>query len=403
MDYDLIVIGGGLAGAAISRSLAEAGRRVLVLERTSAFKDRVRGEILLPWGVAEARTLGIHDVLMSRCGREVRYFDVRVAHAPRMPARDLAETTPARTGALCFQHARMQQVLLDAAANAGAEVRRGVHVAGLTPGRPPTVTVDEADGGRTELAARLVIAADGRDSAMRRLAGFAERRDRAATVVAGVMVAGLNAPDGNVTLIQDPGVGQLSVIAPLGDDRHRLYFCYDRRGPGPAGPLSGDRSWDDFQAACVGVGVPQEWFEGSRIAGPLASFDGADTWVEDPYRNGIALLGDAAAASDPAFGSGLSLTLRGVRLLRDQLLATDDWEAAGRAYAAEQQAQAASLRRVTSWLTTLWFEPGQEADHLRAQALPRLGEDPTRMPDFVGLGCDAPSDENARRRLFGEA
>jgi 2-polyprenyl-6-methoxyphenol hydroxylase-like FAD-dependent oxidoreductase len=296
----------------------------------------------------------------------------------------------------------MQQVLLDAAASAGAEVRRGVHVTGLSPGRRPTVSVDETDGGRTELAARIVIAADGRDSAMRRLAGFAERRDPAGSVVAGVMVAGLNAPDENLTLRQDPGIGQLSVIAPLGDDRHRLYFCYDRRGPGPAGPLTGDRSWDDFRAACVGVGVPQEWFEGSSIAGPLASFDGADTWVEDPYRNGVALLGDAAAASDPAFGCGLSLTLRGVRLLRDRLLATDDWDAAGRRYASEQQIQAASLRRITNWLTRLWFEPGQAADDLRAQALPRLGEDPTRMPDFVGLGCDAPSDENARRRLFGE-
>jgi len=403
MDYDVIVIGGGLAGAAISRSLAEAGRRVLVLERTRAFKDRVRGEILLPWGVAEARTLGIHDLLTSTCGREVRYFDVRPVHAPRMPPRDLVETTPARAGVLCFQHARMQQVLLDAAASAGAEVRRGVHVTGLAPGRRPAVSIDGTDGGTTDLAARMVIAADGRDSAMRRLAGFAERRDLEGTIVAGVMVAGLKAPDGIVTLSQDPGIGHLSVIAPLGDDRHRLYFCYHQRGPGPASPLTGERSWDDFRAASVGVGVPQEWFEGSRVAGPLASFDGADTWVDEPYSNGVALLGDAAAASDPAFGSGLSLTLRGVRLLRDQLLATDDWEAAGRAYAGEQQIHAASLRRITNWLTRLWFEPGPEADHLRAQALPRLGEDPTRMPDFAGLGCDAPSDENARRRLFGEA
>ena len=38
--------------------MAEKGLRVLVLERDREFRDRVRGEALLPWGVAEARQLG---------------------------------------------------------------------------------------------------------------------------------------------------------------------------------------------------------------------------------------------------------------------------------------------------------------------------------------------------------
>jgi menaquinone-9 beta-reductase len=48
----------------------------------------------------------------------------------------------------------------------------------------------------------------------------------------------------------------------------------------------------------------------TEIAGPLASFEGADVWVDQPYKNGVALIGDAAAANDPCFGCGLSLTLR---------------------------------------------------------------------------------------------
>jgi len=54
MEHDIILVGGGLAGAALARALAEAGIRVLVLERETAFKDRVRGEAMLGWGVAEA-------------------------------------------------------------------------------------------------------------------------------------------------------------------------------------------------------------------------------------------------------------------------------------------------------------------------------------------------------------
>ena len=42
--YDLAVIGGGIAGASLGKSMAEAGARVLILEGVNRFTDRVRGE-----------------------------------------------------------------------------------------------------------------------------------------------------------------------------------------------------------------------------------------------------------------------------------------------------------------------------------------------------------------------
>jgi 2-polyprenyl-6-methoxyphenol hydroxylase-like FAD-dependent oxidoreductase len=66
----------------------------------------------------------------------------------------------------------------------------------------------------------------------------------------------------------------------------------------------------------------------------LASFNGADSWVARPYADGIALIGDAAVASDPSWGQGLALTLRDVRVLSDVLLADTDRNRAGHAYAA---------------------------------------------------------------------
>jgi len=57
-DYDVITVGGGVGGAALAKVLAENGERVLVVERETQFKDRVRGEYICPWGVAEAQKLG---------------------------------------------------------------------------------------------------------------------------------------------------------------------------------------------------------------------------------------------------------------------------------------------------------------------------------------------------------
>jgi hypothetical protein len=84
---------------------------------------------------------------------------------------------------------------------------------------------------------------------------------------------------------------------------------------------------------CVQAGIPRECYAGSRPVGPLASFDATATWVEHPYRPGVTLLGHATGASDPTWGQGLSMTLRDVRVLSEHLLGSEDWEAAGHAYA----------------------------------------------------------------------
>lgn len=96
--------------------------------------------------------------------------------------------------------------------------------------------------------------------------------------------------------------------------------------------------------------------------GPLASFDAADTWAPHPYREGVALIGDAAASNDPSFGEGLSLTVRDVRVLRDHLLGEADWDRAAHAYASEHDRHYAVIHSVTRWHTQMFLEQGEEAD-----------------------------------------
>jgi squalene monooxygenase len=58
-DYDVIVVGAGIAGPGIAVGLAKKGRRVLVIERDLSEPDRIVGELLQPGGVEALKQLGI--------------------------------------------------------------------------------------------------------------------------------------------------------------------------------------------------------------------------------------------------------------------------------------------------------------------------------------------------------
>jgi menaquinone-9 beta-reductase len=81
----------------------------------------------MPWGVAEAIQLNVLELLRDRCAHELPWMDfysgdVLTAHRP------VANTTPQQLPCMTFYHPTMQELLIGAAASAGACVRRGVSV-----------------------------------------------------------------------------------------------------------------------------------------------------------------------------------------------------------------------------------------------------------------------------------
>ena len=173
---------------------------------------------------------------------------------------------------------------------------------------------------------------------------------------------------------------------------------------GPDGEHVGQlrRETASFIDWSVDAGAPAEYYEDVTPAGALASFDASTTWVEHPYRDQVALIGDAAGATDPMWGQGLSLTMRDVRVLRDQLLSNKDWNKAGNAYAEEHDKYFTVSNTVQMWFERLMVETGPEADVRRELALPLWQEDATRRVDTLSSGPDHSIDEAVRRRFFGE-
>lgn len=396
--YDLIVVGGGVAGSTLAKLMVEHGAQVLVLERQQVFTDRVRGEAIVPWGVVHARALGISDALLHEGGQEIGWW-LSSADGVHTEQRDFIATTPHHTGCLTCYHPTMQTVLLTLAEQAGAEVRRGVTVVDVRPGKPVTVYVQETDH-TTAVTARLVVGADGRTSRVRHWAGFAVQHDPERLVIASILQQGMPLREDAVHEVAQPSIGQTVLIFPIGQQRFRTYFMYRKRDRrrGFSGPAQIER----FIQTCIETGTPAAWYEDVAAIGPLAEFEGAATWVDHPYRDGVVLVGDAAGASDPSFGMGLSLTLRDVHMLSTRLRTNDDWETALHEYATAHDQYFSALNRVIGWLTDIVYEIGPEADARREHVFARHQVEPERSLDVLALGPDVPSDEAARRRFFAE-
>jgi menaquinone-9 beta-reductase len=63
--------------------MASSGASVLLVERETRFKDRIRGEALMPWGVDEARRVGVYNTLRASCARDVPKLLLKIGVAVR--------------------------------------------------------------------------------------------------------------------------------------------------------------------------------------------------------------------------------------------------------------------------------------------------------------------------------
>ena len=169
--YDVVVVGARPAGAATAMLLARARLRVLVVDRSRYGADTLSTHALLRGGVLQLHRWGLLDRLVEAGTPAVRrttfrYDDGEVVIAIKPSHGVDALYAPRRT--------ILDPLLVDAAAEAGAEVRYGVTVVGLRSDRRGRVAgIDGRDDAGRPLAvdAGLVIGADGLHSTVARQVG----------------------------------------------------------------------------------------------------------------------------------------------------------------------------------------------------------------------------------------
>jgi geranylgeranyl reductase family protein len=173
--YDVLVVGGGPAGASAAFWLAQAGRKVLVVEKKRFPRDKTCGDGLTPRAVRQLDDMGLSE----RLGDHQRFDGLRsIAHGVTL---ELAWPDHPRFPSYGFvvRRRELDQMVADRAVKAGAafwgasEAVAPVVEDGIVRG----AAVRRDHGATTErVQARYLLVADGANSRFGRALGTARRR-----------------------------------------------------------------------------------------------------------------------------------------------------------------------------------------------------------------------------------
>lgn len=310
-DYDVVISGAGLAGSAAAILLARRGARVALLERRS---DPDAYKVLC----THSLTANAHPVL-AELGLVP---DLEKAGAVRNEARwytrwGWIEPKAAAAGPALPYGYNIRRSVLDplirswAAGTPGVDLLLGHRVTALVREAGRTVGVRASTGvGERDIRARLVVGADGRDSAVAKLAGVPTRLHengrfgylahfRGLPLAGGIGQTWFLEPDMAYAFPNDDGV---TVLAVLPDKQWLPAFREDLEG-----------SFLAFVRALPQAPPIDSAERVSKIIGtvdyPLVS--------RRPTAPGVALIGDAALTGDPLWGVGCGWALESARWLAE--------------------------------------------------------------------------------------
>jgi flavin-dependent dehydrogenase len=307
--YDVLVIGGGPSGSTAAHLLADAGARVLVLEREVFPRFRI-GESLLPANLEIFERLGVDlsgrgEHLLKR-GAE--FYDEPGGRCATYLFADSLQHT--RDHAWQVDRAELDRALLEGAEAAGAEVRQGAKVVGVELGEAHV----EARTERGVHRGRYLMDATGQDSLLARrhrtrrridafgLAAVYRHYDRLRPAIAAEL-----ARDGLIKIffVED---GWLWAI-PLGRGRLSVGLVTRRKG-------IADEWLDEAIADSPEL---SRLLEGAAPRGPHERVGSFSFHNERPHGPRWTCIGDAACFLDPVFSSGVAFAMIGAADAADVL------------------------------------------------------------------------------------
>jgi 2-polyprenyl-6-methoxyphenol hydroxylase-like FAD-dependent oxidoreductase len=294
--FDAIVVGARCAGSPTAMLLARKGYRVLVVDRATFPSDTLSTHILHPLGVAALSRWGLLDRLAATgCPPIHTYaFDFGSITLAGVPG------TADAPVAYCPRRTILDKLLVDAAAQSGAEIREDFSVEDILveDGRVVGIRGRSKHGGSVAERAEIVVGADGRQSLVAE-ATKSERYDEKPPLLAAYYTYWSGLPmDGRFeTYIRDRrGFG----VAPTHDDLTMIIVGW------PYAEFA--ESKKDIEGNYLkAIGLAPAFADRLRGARREARFVGAavPNYFRKPYGPGWALVGDAGYNRDFITGQGM--------------------------------------------------------------------------------------------------
>jgi flavin-dependent dehydrogenase len=374
-DYDAIVVGARCAGSPTAMLLARQGHRVLLVDRSTFPSDTTSTLLINPPGVAALQRWDLlDDVVATGCPAIERYtFDFGpfvIAGRPH-PADGVSTAyAPRRTV--------LDKILVDAAADAGVEVREGftVEEVVIEDGAVVGIRGHGPAGGTVTERARVVIGADGWNSIVARAVGAERYHDKPVLEVAFYTYWSGLPVDGIVTLLRgDRGFAAL----PTNDGLTLvLVGC----------PQAQARAFrrDVETNYLAAIELAPEFAAKVRAARREGAFaaGGVPNFFRGPYGPGWALVGDAGYTKDPVTAQGITDAFtsaeRCAAALEDVFRGRRPYAEAMAEYQRERDRHALPIYEFTTQLATLEPPPPETQAQLAA-----LVDDQGAMDAFVSV------------------